>query len=279
MLYATSLAFPAVLLPQQPPPASTAHTLLLPRRLVSGETATLAVLDGRGRLTPGVTVNFSNGDHLVTNATGRALFVAPLNPGVIYATIASRPTRAYSTILTPAEAGSPSPKVSSAPHFASLADRFELSGSGFCGEADVNAVRVASQPALVLASSPVSLVALPPAELGPGPAMVDVSCAKRSSSSFSITFVELTLAADSSPLAPGEQRTLTVHVRGTTSKVGLEAHNLAPEVADLAGGNPSQISSTGGADNVGRFQLVGRQHGSFLISIRLLPEPVRPPGA
>ncbi len=100
---------------------------------------------------------------------------------------------------------------------------------------------------------------------------VDVACAKRSSSSFSITFVALSLEGDSSPLAPGEQRTLTVHVRGTASKVGLEARNLAPEVADLSGGNPARISSTGGADNFARFQLVGRQRGTFLISIRLLP--------
>jgi hypothetical protein len=101
--------------------------------------------------------------------------------------------------------------------------------------------------------------------------MLDVTCAKRTSSPFSVTFVALSLEADSSPLAPGEQRTLTVHVRGTASKVGLEARNLAPEVADLTGGNPARISSTGGADNLGRFLLVGRQRGSFLISMRLLP--------
>ena len=278
-LCAFTLAFPFILFPQQPPPASAARTLLLPKRIVSGETATLAVLDANGRLTPGVTVNFSNGDHLVTNATGRALFVAPLNPGVIYATIASRPTRAYATILTPTEAASSSPQVSSAPRFASLADRFELSGSGFCGDSDTNTLRVAGKFALVLASSPVSLVALPPVDLGPGPAMVNVACAKHSSSSFSITFVELSLDADSSPLTPGEQRTLTVHVRGTSSNVGLEAHNLAPDVADLSGGNPSRISTTGGVENVGRFQLVGRQRGKFLISIRLLSAPVRPRGS
>src|SRR5467141_1523598 len=104
MLYAGLLTFPISLLPQQPaPPASAARILLLPKRVVSGETATLAVLDVNGRLTPGVPVNFSNGYHLVTNATGRALFVAPLNPGVIYATISSRPGRVYATILTPAE--------------------------------------------------------------------------------------------------------------------------------------------------------------------------------
>ncbi|HXN51214.1 MAG TPA: hypothetical protein VN943_04695 [Candidatus Acidoferrum sp.] len=275
---ALSLTLPLALLPQQAPPASSARILLLPKRIVSGEPATLAVLDANGRLTPGVTVNFSNGDHLVTNATGRALFVAPLNPGVIYATIASRPTRVYTTILAPAEVSSASLHISSAPRFASLADRFDLSGSGFCGEADANIVRVAGKPALVLASSPAVLVALPPADLEPGRSAVEASCAGRPASPFSITFLALTLDADSSPLAPGEHRTLTVRVRGTVAKVTLEARNLSPEVAELAGGNPARVSSNGGAENAAQFELTGRQRGNFLISVRLppTPTPLRP---
>ena len=273
LLCAVSLAFPFALFTQQPPPASSARILLLPKRIVSGETATLAVLDMNGRLTPGVAVNFSDGDHLVTNATGRALFVAPLNPGVIYATIASRPSRAYTTILTPGEASSASLRISSAPLFASLADRFELSGSGFCGEADANIVRVAGKPALVLASSPAALVALPPADVEPGPADVEVSCAKHSAPTFSVTFLALSLDADSSPLAPGEHRTLTVHVRGTAAPVPLEARNLSPDVAELSGGNPAKVSSSGGAENAAHFELVGHERGNFLISVRLLPTP------
>jgi hypothetical protein len=271
-----AISFAAVA--QQPPPASAARILLLPRQIVSGERATLAVLDVNGRLTPGVTVNFSNGDRLTTDATGRALFVAPLDPGFIYASIAQRTGRVRTTVLPSAEAAALTIEVASAPRFASLTDRFEIAGSGFCGDADANQVRVAGRPALVLASSPLSLVALPPIDLEPRRAVVEVACAKRASSSFSITFVSLSLEADSSPLAPGEQRTLTVRVSGTAAKVGLEARNLAPEVADLSGGNPSRISSSGGADNLGRFVLVGRQHGTFLISMRLLPSasPPRP---
>lgn len=264
-------AFCFAALTQQPPPATAARILLLPRLIVSGERATLAVLDVNGRLTPGVTVSFSDGDRLTTDATGRALFVGPLNSGVIYASIAQHAGRVHTTVLTPAEAAASNIEVVSAPRFASLTDRFELSGLGFCGEADANQVRVGGRPALVLAASPLSLLVLTPADLEPGRNMLDVTCAKRTSSPFSVTFVALSLEADSSPLAPGEQRTLTVHVRGTASKVGLEARNLAPEVADLTGGNPARISSTGGADNLGRFLLVGRQRGSFLISMRLLP--------
>jgi hypothetical protein len=273
LLCALSLAFPLALLAQQAPPPSAARILLLPKRIVSGERATLAVLDVNGKLTPGVNVNFSNGDRLTTDATGRALFAAPLNTGVIYATIASRSARTYTTILTPAEAGSSSLQISAAPRFASLTDRFELSGSGFCGEADANTVRVAGKTALVLASSPAALVALPPADLQPGSASVEVSCAKHSAAPFSITFLALTLDADSSPLAPGEHRILTVHVSGTVAKVPLEARNLSPKVAELTGGNPASVSSSGGLENVVHFELIGRAHGNFLISVRLLPTP------
>ena len=258
---------------QSPPPASAARILLVPKRLVGGEAATLAVLDVNGRLTPGVTVNFSNGDRLVTNATGRALFVAPSNPGVIYATIGLRSGRVYTTILTSAEVSSSSLQVSAAPQFASLADRFEIAGTGFCGDADANSVRIAGKPALVLASSPATLIVLPPSEVSPGPENIETSCGKRSAPTFSITFLDLSVEVDSTPLAPGEQRTLTVNVRGTVGKVPLEARNLSPKVADLAGGNPARASSSGGAENAARFEFIGRERGNFLISVRLLPTP------
>jgi hypothetical protein len=257
--------------PQQTaPPASAARILLLPRKIVSGEHSTLAVLDVNGRLTPGVHVNFSNGDRVTTDATGRALFVAPLNPGPISAKISGHPGRVFTSILSPIEAAAPSIEISSAPRVASLSDRFELSGREFCGDADANKVIVAGLPALVLASSPTSLVVLPPSELDSGDASVVVSCGKNDSQRFSIRFVELTLEANSSALAPGDHRTLTVRVRGTTAKISLEAHNLAPDVADLVGGNLTRVYSSGGADNTAQFQLMGKQRGSFVVSVRLL---------
>lgn len=152
--------------------------LLLPRRIVSGERATLAVLDISGRLTPGVKVSFSNGDRFTTDATSRALFVALLDPGVIFASIEGRAGRVATAILTPKEAATASIEISAAPQVATMTDRFEVSGRGFCGDADANQVSVAGQPALVLASSPTSLVILPPVELKPGPAAVKISRVK-----------------------------------------------------------------------------------------------------
>jgi hypothetical protein len=252
--------------------------LLLPRKIVSGEHSTLAVLDVNGRLTPGVRINFSNGDRVTTDATGRALFVAPLNPGVLSAVLAGHPGRVYTTILSPLEASSTSVEISAAPRLASLSDRFELSGRSFCGDADQNKVTVAGLPALVLASSPTSLVVLPPPELEPGDASTVVSCNKQDSEPLVIRFVELTMEADRSPLVPGDHRLLTVRVRGTAAKVGLEAHNLAPAIAELTGGNLVRLSTSGGENNTAVFQLTGRQPGSFIVSIRLLAtqNPPRP---
>jgi hypothetical protein len=271
------LTFPASVAAQQTAPAASgARILLLPRRIVSGERATLAVLDVNGRLTPGVTVNFSNGDRYTTDVTGRALFVAPLNPGVIFGSIAGRTGRVASAILSPSEAASASIEISSVPRAASLTDRFEFFGKSFCGDADANQVMIAGQPAFVLASSPTALVVLPPPDLRAGGAAVDVSCAKRQSAPFSITFVGLELEADSSPLKPDEHRALRVRVRGTTAKIALEARNLAPDIAELTGGNPVRASSGGGAENFAKFEVVGRKNGSFLISIRLVPSLGRP---
>jgi hypothetical protein len=241
--------------------------------MVAGERATLAVLDVNGRLTPGVTVVFSNGDRITTDTTGRGLFVAPLNPGIISATIEGRAGRVYGAIRTPAEAPSATQEVTAAPRVATLSDRFEISGHGFCGDADANHISIAGMQGLVLASSPAYLAVLPPTELNPGPARVRVSCGQRSSEAFTIVFVSLELEASSAPLVPGEHRSVKVRVRGSTAKINLEARNLAPEVAELQGGATVRSASAGGPDNVAEFELVGKQHGNFIISIRLVAPP------
>ena len=252
------------------PAASGARILLLPHQMVSGERATLAVLDMNGRLTPGVTVSFSNGDRLTTDTTGRALFVAPLTAGMIFGSIAGRAGRVATAVLTPDEAGAESMDIRGVPRVASVADRFEITGRGFCGDADGNQVTVGGKAALVLAASPVSLVVLPPEDAAAGMASVQVSCGKRGAAAFSMLFVALQLEADASPIKAGVHRVLTVHVRGTAGKVILEARNLAPEIAELSGGPIERHASSGGAGNLATFDVVGKKQGSFLISIRLV---------
>jgi hypothetical protein len=255
---------------QEAPPPSAARILLLPRKLVSGERATLAVLDVGGRLTPGVTVEFTDGDKFTTDATGRALFVAPLNADKLYASIQGRPGRVSSSIVSAAESPSGSLEVSSVPRIASLSDRLEIAGHGFCGVADANRVTFDNKPAFVLAASPAYLSVLPPPDLNPGPSQVEVICGQKIVQPFIVVLVSLELEASSAALAPGEHRSLTVHVRGSATRVNLEARNLAPDVADLQGGATVRAASSGGTDNDAKFELVGKQHGNFVISIRLV---------
>jgi len=268
-------SFFAVFAQQKPP--SKGRTLLLPHTIVSGERATLAVLDANGRLTPGANVIFSNGDRLTTDKTGRALFVAPLDLGVIFASLAGREARVAASVLSRAENLKSAMDVTAIPRIASLSDRLEIEGHGFCGGADGNEITIAGAPAFVLASSPTSLIVMPPADLVPGRASVDLSCAKHNGPPLEVVFVALDLEADSSPLTPGVHRVLTVHVRGTREKVSLEAKNLAPDIAELVGGNPLRVSSSGGRDNLAHYEIIGRKRGSFLISIRLLA-PAAPSG-
>jgi hypothetical protein len=267
---ALSVSAMAFLSAQEAPPASGARILLMPRKLITGERATLAVLDMNGRLTPGVDVKFSDGEKVTTDATGRALFVAPLNPGTITAGINGRAGHVTSTILSSAGLSASQEAITGAPRVASIADRFELAGEGFCGDADANHVTVGGLPGLVLASSPASLAVLPPTELEPGPAEVKVTCGQKEVAPFIIVFVSLELESKNGPLAPGERRELVVRVRGTAAKVSLEAHNLSADVADLSGGNIVRETSSGGTDNTTKFELVGKKHGNFTISIRLL---------
>jgi hypothetical protein len=260
---------------QQVPPASGARILLLPRKLVTGERATLAVLDVSGKLTPGVHITFSNGDKITTDATGRALFVAPLNTGTLSASIEGRTGRVTSVILAPTDVPASSLEVRAVPRVASLSDRMEILGHGFCGDADANRVMIGGTPALVLASSPAYLAVLPP-DMDPGPVSVQVTCGQKTSEAFTVTFVNLELEAKTTTLASGEHRTLRVAITGSTTKISLEARNLAPEVAEMKGGTVVRAVSGGGKQNIATFDLVGKQRGSFVISIRLLA-PLGPP--
>lgn len=276
VLWCALLSIPLMAVAQQAaPPASGARILLVPRRMISGEHATLAVLDVNGRLTPGVTIQFSNGDKVTTDQTGRALFVAPLMQGPLFGSIAGRAGRVATAIL-PATSARDEGRIELAPRVASISDRFELVGNGFCGDADKNEVMIGGQPALVLASSPNALTVLPPMDLEGGTAEVQVTCGKHQTAPIRILFVTLKLEADTSALQAGQKRTLRVSVAGTQEKIPLEARNLAPEICELSGGSPARVSSSGGAENSAEFQVTGKKHGNFLISIRLVPAMGKP---
>jgi hypothetical protein len=225
--------------PSSVPSAAGARILLLPKKLVSGERATLAVLDLSGRLTPGVKVDFSNGDTVTTDASGRALFVAPLNLAAIYGSIAGRAGKVASTIVGAADSPGNSTEVELSPRVVSLNDRLEVSGHGFCGDANANRVTMGGLAGLVIASSPAFLAVVPSPEQ--------------------------------------EHREVAVRIKGSTAKLRLEARNLAADVADLQGGEKTlRMLSTGGPENLAKFELIGKKNGSFVISIRLVAPPEAP---
>jgi hypothetical protein len=62
-----------------------------------------------------------------------------------------------------------------------------------------------------------------------------------------------------------------VRARGTHERLVVEAHNLSSGVATIAGGDPLRLETSGGERNIGRFAIVGRHPGDFLIKIRLVP--------
>jgi hypothetical protein len=259
------------------PPAAGARILLLPKKLVSGERATLAVLDLGGRLTPGVKVNFSNGDTLTTDASGRAVFVAPLTTGPIYASIEGRAGKVASTVVSATESPTSSMEVELSPRVVSLSDRLEVSGHGFCGDADSNKVRMGGLAGLVIAASPAWLAVVPSPEQTPGPASVQIACGQKNVQPFTVVFVNLELEASSAPLAPAEHREVLVRIKGSTAKLRVEARNLAADVAELQGGAKTvRVMSTGGAENVAKFELIGKKNGSFVVSIRLVAVPEMP---
>ena len=197
------------------PPASAARIIVVPRRLVAGATATLAVLDVQGRLTPGVALEFTGGARLTTDQTGRAVFTAPAAPGVVFVQFAGRPGKVSTVVLPAPENPSTELRITSYPHVAAIADRFEVTGTGFRGEADANQAAVGGRPALILAASPVSLVIFPSPEVATGATQLQVETAGQKTGELPLTLVSLSLSATSARLEAGEHLKLSVKVQGS----------------------------------------------------------------
>ncbi len=124
-------------------------------------------------------VVFSNGDK-ITRMHGAGAVCRALNVGTISgldrrAHRARCPARFCPLSELPANML----EVGSAPRAASLSDRFEITGHGFCGDADANHVTIGGIPALVLASSPAYLAVLPPLEWNLGQAGSELRAGRR----------------------------------------------------------------------------------------------------
>jgi len=254
------------------PPASRAATIVMPPRLLPAEQSTLAVLDPEGRLVPGAVVEFGDGEHVTTDTTGRAIFVAPLNPGVLTAHLTNREAATASSTILPRE---PLPteglQVTDFPRVISVSDRFSIDGFGFSGHADKNRVALGDTNVVVLAASPVALVLLPAPGATPGPAQLQIEAGGRSAAPMLVTVVSLRVIGPSSQPAQGQKAVLTVRVRGTTQRLAIEVHNLSPAIIELSRGNVQRVTSSGGAQNEAQVEMTGLAAGDFSVSVRLVP--------
>lgn len=250
---------------------SAGAVIVLPRKLVTGQRATLAVLDDAGRLVSGASVAFTGGEHVVTDVTGRASFTAPAEPGVLFAQLPGHVVTASATVIAPPPNSPDGVQLSDYPRVILVSDRCAVDGFGFRGEADANHVMLGDQPALVLAASPVALVLLPGPGAGVGPGQLLMEVGGRSPGPVPVTLVSLELSAPKKQLAPREKSKLAVYIRGTSQPLEMEARNLTPEVVKLPRGNVQRVISAGGESNTAEIEMQGLRAGDFSVSVRLVP--------
>jgi hypothetical protein len=245
-------------------------TIVLPRLVVAGRPATLAVLDTQGALLPGAEVEFLGGAKVTTDATGRATFTAPAEAGVLVAQ--SGGTRASTAVILPAENPPDGVQVTETPQLISLHEPFSVGGWGFRGEAEGTRAWLGEHPALVLAASPVALVVQAGPRTPPGATQLVIEAGGRSPGPVAITVVLLEVSAEKKQFAPKEKGKLTVLARGSEQRLEVEVRNLTPDIVKLPdGAGVLRATTRGGAQNAAEVELEGRRTGDFSVSVRLIP--------
>ncbi|MBI3484392.1 MAG: hypothetical protein HY012_04485 [Acidobacteria bacterium] len=255
---------------QAPAGGTNAATIVLPRLVVAGRPATLAVLDAQGALLPGAEVEFLGGAKVTTDATGRATFTAPAEAGVLVAQ--SGGAKASAAVILPAENSPDGVQVTETPQLISLHEPFSVGGGGFRGEAEGTRAWLGEQPALVLAASPVALVVQPGPRTPPGATQLVIEAGGRSPGPVAITVVSLEVSAEKKQLAPKEKGKFTVQARGSEQRLEVEVRNSTPDVVKLPeGAEVLRVRTRGGAENSAEVELEGRRTGDFSVSVRLIP--------
>ena len=255
---------------QAPATGVNAVTIVLPRQVVAGRPASLAVLDTQGALLPGAEVEFRGGAKVTTDATGRATFSAPAEAGVLVAQAGG--ARASTAVTLPPENWPDGVQLTETPQLISLHEPFSIAGSGFRGEAEGTRAWLGEQPALVLAASPVALVVQPGPRTPPGATQLVIEAGGRSPGPVTITVVSLEVSAEKKQLAPKEKGKLTVLARGSEQRLEIEIRNSTPDEVKLPEGvEVLRARTRGGAANSAEVELEGRRAGDFSVSVRLIP--------
>ncbi len=273
----------AIATAQTPPRSHSSpvpRTIILPPKILAGEPATLAVIDNQGRLLPNVSVELSGGQSVKTDATGRAMFKVPGEPGMLAARAEGKGVASSTSVLPGAGAQNatqgapPVVKVLSYPHVLAIHDRFALEGSGFRGPADLNKVYLNGEPCLVVASSPVSLVVLPGPRVPIGDVSLRVTVAGADAGQFLVSAVILDFSGPAEAVTAGSDGQLVVHVHGTTQPLIVEIRNGSPGVIQLANGNVQRVRTSGGAENMAPVDVKFVTGGNYAVSARLISASV-----
>jgi hypothetical protein len=260
-----------------------ARTIILPPKMVAGAAATLAVVNSAGHMASGAVVELSTGQKVTTDATGRALFMAPSEAGAITAKLSGQETKTVSMVV-PAPTSPPEDPTDaevmqqlnqhhyeiSYPKFLTLHDRFAIEGAGFNGRADGNRVLLEGQPCLVMASSPVSLVVLPGLHVPIGPIGLKITVGGNDVGPLPVSVVSLEFSGPSETPNAGSQSSLVLRARGTTEPLSVEVRNGSPGVIQFPHGTVQRLTTSGGEENTARVELKFLTAGNYTVTARLL---------
>jgi hypothetical protein len=285
LLLSVSAALAVAQQPSKPHASPAPWLIILPPKIVAGAQATLAVLDSQGRLLPNIAVELPGGQNVKTGVTGRAMFKAPDQPGSMIAKISSSGIHASATVVASEDSLSrAAPQAAprgatlvSYPHVIALRDRFILEGFGFRGAADSNHVYLNDDPCLVVASSPVSLVALPGPRLAAGEVKLRVTVAGADTGQFPISAVSFEFSGPEEAVNAGSVGKLILRAHGTTEPLLLEVRTSSPEVIQLPNGSVQRVKTSGGEENIAPVEVKFVTTGNYSISARLISADSRSP--
>ena len=243
-------------------------TIVLPPRVMAGHPGTLAVLGADGKLVSGVNVDVGNGQIVTTDRTGRALFDVPTTGDYVLA----RSSNASAVALVDPAVAASEPSAAVLPPVVSIHDRFWICAASLRGDADSNEVRIDSRLALVMAASPICLVALSPLDAKPGPAALSIAAPGVQLSAATV-LVSLEFEPPKPALKPNEKGQLELTVQGSDWKLRVAVQNETPDVLKFVRGDLQEITTSGRSPNVAAIQVQAITSGNFSFEARLVQNP------
>ena len=244
-------------------------SIVLPPRLLANAQATLAILGADGHLAPGVIVDIGNGQHVTTDATGRARFTAPPDGAFIARTQGVSAAALVDAVSPPGAASVLA--LSTAPDV-SQHDRFAICGSGLSGDVTADHVTINGDAAFVLAASPVCVVVLPQTRTLAGAAKIEIDAAGAHASG-STSLVALDFVRPNPPLQPGRKGKLFVRAEGTVDALRIVVENHSPDVIRFIRGDVQLLRTSGSARNQAPIDVQAIRSGNFSFHARILPPP------